>query len=248
MSNFQELSIADLPVPLAEALAWQPPGLGKRERTRRQLLLAAVQVFGARGVAAATIQEIAAVAGMTPGTVYNHFDTKDAIVAALAMWMAQLLNARILQSLDGVTDGAQRTVIGHRRHAWLARESPRWSLLLLEISASAPELMRYIAEFALADLRLGMAQQSFRVESEAAAMDLIFGLGAQVMQTMASGQGPADHDVATATMLLRGLGLPPRRAAEVARRPLPEFPPLEAPPRHPPVGSGAVAARMAAGG
>ncbi|MBK6614884.1 TetR/AcrR family transcriptional regulator [Ottowia sp.] len=242
MSNFQGLSIADLPAPLAEALAWQPPGLGKRERTRRQLLLAAVRVFGARGVAAATIQEIALVAGMTPGTVYNHFDTKDAIVAALAMWMAQALNDRILQSLDGVADGAQRTVIGHRRHAWLARESPRWSLLLLEVSASVPDVMHHIARFALADLRLGMAQQSFHVASEGAAMDLILGLGSQVMQTMAGGQAAAHHDVATATVLLRGLGMPGERAAEVACRPLPDFPPLGAPPRHPPVGSGAVAA------
>ena len=240
MDKFRGLSIADLPAPLGEALAWQSPGLGKRERTRSQLLLAAVQVFGAHGVAAATVQEIAVVAGMTAGTVYNHFKSKDTIVGALAMWMSQQLNARIVQSMDGVTDGAQRTVIGHRRHAWLARESPRWSLLLQEISLATPVVAQHIAGFALADLRLGIAQQSLRVESEAAAIDLVLGLGAQVMLTVASGRAPGDHDVASATMLLRGLGVPARRAAELARRPLPEFPPLAAPLRHPPVGSGAV--------
>ena len=59
MSSFEGLSIADLPMPLGQSLAAQADGLGKRERTRRQLLLAAVQVFSARGVAGATIQEIA---------------------------------------------------------------------------------------------------------------------------------------------------------------------------------------------
>lgn len=66
MSNFEGLSLAALPMPLGQALAAAPPGLGKRERTRRQLILAAVQVFSARGVAGATMQEIAQLAGVTP--------------------------------------------------------------------------------------------------------------------------------------------------------------------------------------
>ena len=45
MDNFSGLSIADLPSPLAEAIATVPPGLGKRQRTRRQLLLAAVRAL-----------------------------------------------------------------------------------------------------------------------------------------------------------------------------------------------------------
>ena len=54
-----------LPEPLARFLL---PGEGerpsKRERTRRQLLHATVEVIASRGVASTTIQEIARVAGM----------------------------------------------------------------------------------------------------------------------------------------------------------------------------------------
>ena len=74
--NFGNPSIPLLPDALAESV-WRPrPGLPKRERTRVQLVQAAIRVFTARGFAGATMQELAAVAGMTTGTVYNHFKTK----------------------------------------------------------------------------------------------------------------------------------------------------------------------------
>jgi AcrR family transcriptional regulator len=226
MINFEGLSIAALPAPLAAALGVAAPGLPKRERTRRLLLLAAVQVFSARGVAASTIQEIAEQAGMTTGTVYNHFETREAIVEALALWLADTLCRRIADSQSGITDGAQRMAIGSRRYIWLAQQSPAWALLLLDIAASAPALMGNVASYSLADLRMGLAQKTFKVVSEAAAMDLIMGTGVQAMRSVALGLAPADHDIASATTVLRGLGVGFDKAAEIASRPLPDFSPL----------------------
>ena len=225
MSNFEGLTLAALPMPLGQALAAQPPGLGKRERTRRQLILAAVQTFSARGVAGATMQEIAQLAGVTTGTVYNHFDTKEAISLALAVWLAETLCQRINDSQQGVARGAQRITIGQRRYAWLAKESPRWALLLLDIAAAVPELPERVAFYVRADLRMGIAQKDFRVPSEAAAMSLIMGTGMQTMRDIALGIAPPDHDIAMATVVLRGLGVPFEKSAEIARRPLP---PLDA--------------------
>ena len=223
MSSFEGLSIADLPMPLGQSLAAQADGLGKRERTRRQLLLAAVQVFSARGVAGATIQEIAQTAGMTTGTVYNHFDTKDAVVVALALWLAETLCERINDSQRGIARAAQRMAIGQRRYTWLARESPTWTLLLLDISAAVPTLSAHIATYSYQDLKLGIEQGDFRVPNEAAAMNMVMGVGALAMRDIALGTAPPDHDIAVATMVLRGLGVPFKEAADIARRPLPDF-------------------------
>ena len=44
-SHRLESSTVAFPTLLVRALQWRPAGLGKRERTRRQLLLAALQVF-----------------------------------------------------------------------------------------------------------------------------------------------------------------------------------------------------------
>jgi len=215
-----------LPAPLADALTRVLPGLPKRERTRAQLLLAAIQVLAARGVAAATMQEIAAVAGMTTGTVYNHFATREAVVREVGLWLAHTLCQRITDSQQRIPDGAERMAIGNRRYLWLAEQSPAWALLLLDVAAAAPEqLLREVQEYALADLRLGVQQGDFHIVDEAAAMDLINGTVMQAMRSIALGLAPADHATHVAITVLRGLGMPQRRADSVARRPLP---PLQA--------------------
>jgi TetR/AcrR family transcriptional regulator, acrAB operon repressor len=51
--------------------------------TRNQLLDAAQQVFGERGVSNTSLQEIACAAGVTRGAVYWHFENKTDLLAAL---------------------------------------------------------------------------------------------------------------------------------------------------------------------
>jgi len=217
-----------LPAPLADALALVLPGLPKRERTRAQLLLAAIQVFAVRGVGGATMQEIAAVAGMTTGTVYNHFATREEVVQQVAIWLAETLCQRITDSQQAIPEGAERMAIGNRRYLWLAEQSPAWALLMLDVAAAAPEqLLRKVHAYALADLRLGVKQGDFHIVNEPAAMDLINGTIMQAMRSIALGVVPADHATAVAVTVLRGLGMAHKRAETVAHRPLP---PLEGTP------------------
>jgi AcrR family transcriptional regulator len=53
-------------------------------RTRDRILGAATQAFGLEGYGAATIEGIAATAGVAPASVYNHFASKAGIAQALA--------------------------------------------------------------------------------------------------------------------------------------------------------------------
>jgi len=217
-------SMPPLPVPLARGLRGPEARPGKRERTRLQLVEAAIKVFSARGVAAATVQEIAAVAGMTTGTFYNHFGTRDELTQAVATALMHTLCDRITDSFAHVAEGAERMAIGQRRYLWLARESPPWALLLLDMLAVAPGLLEGIRSYMVADLRLGVRQKSFRVTSEDAAVDMIQGTTSMAIRRIALGLAREKHDVAVATMVLRGLGMSADAAAEVAKRPLP---PLE---------------------
>lgn len=214
-----------LPPPLAEAIAAVPEGLRKRERTRRQLLDAAMQVFSARGVAGATIQEIAAVAGMANGTVYNHFKTKEEVVQGVAYWLADTMCRRIDDSYGHIKEAAERMAIGNRFYIWLAEAAPAWALLLLDVAQVSPELQRELGKYPLADLRLGLKQKSFRVASEAAGLDLVIGAVGQAMRSVALGAAPANHGSAVAATVLRGLGMDFDEALAVARRPLPPFSP-----------------------
>lgn len=217
-----------LPAPLAAAFLSGTSGGPKKQRTRSQLLHAAVRVFVERGIDAATMQEVAQAAEVSNATLYNHFATKAALVEDLASTLAGTLCAAIDESYVHVTDGAERMAIGQRRYIELARESPAWTLLLLDVMVAAPGVLALIERYPLADLRIGVRQRKFRVPSEAAALDAITGICSNAMRRVALGGAPANHDIACASLVLRALGVSPEEAAAVAKRPLP---PLKTPER-----------------
>ena len=66
----------------------QPGKAGKRARTRAKLIEAAGEVIGKKGYERASLEEIAACAGMTRGAVYGNFKNKEELFLALvaAKW------------------------------------------------------------------------------------------------------------------------------------------------------------------
>lgn len=193
----------------------------KRERTRRQLLRAAIGVLHERGVAGFAAQEVAAAAGMANGTFYNYFPTREALLGALAEEFVESYCRHIDASYAHIEDAAERMAIGGRRYVLFAAESPDWARLMLGLMDGGAPLLQRIAPFALRDLRMGVRQKRFRISSERAAMDLIAGTGLQAMRSVLAGAAGRSHASSAATLVLRGLGMDYEEAAEVARRPLP---------------------------
>jgi AcrR family transcriptional regulator len=74
--------------------------LSRRERkkieTRQRLMEAALRLFREHGYDDATVEQIAGAADVAKGTFFNYFETKDAILPALAGWRFQQLEARLL--------------------------------------------------------------------------------------------------------------------------------------------------------
>lgn len=215
--------LASLPPVLAAAFAAATAGGGKRERTQGALVRAAVEVFGTRGVAGATIQEVAQVAGVTAATVYNHFASKEELLERVVVVLVESLCRAIAESQVQVADGAERIAIGQRRYVQLAQESPGWALLLLDIAATSPSLMKHIEPYPLADLRLASRQKRVKVANESIGLDVLQGVCLSAMRRVALGLAPARYDVAVATVVLRALGMGADEAGEIAKRPLPEL-------------------------
>jgi hypothetical protein len=103
----------------------------------------------------------------------------------------------------------------------LAVERPEWARLMLGLIDGGAPLLARIAPFALRDLRLGVRQKRFRIASERAAMDLIAGTGLMATRSVLAGAAGRSHAIASASTVLRGLGMDFAEAADVARRPLP---------------------------
>jgi AcrR family transcriptional regulator len=198
---------------------------GVRARTRALLLDAAVRVFARKGAGAAAIHEIAAEAGVANGTFYNYFRTRDELLEAASVRLAERFDAAIWASLAPIDDPAARIAIGCRRFVLHAMEEPTWAAALLRVWATSPVLKMRTAAGLLADLRAGRRGGRVRYASEPAVVDVVQGAVLSGMRTVLEGRGGAKHASEIAALILRGLGVEAAEADEIATRPLPPLAP-----------------------
>ena len=189
----------------------------KRERTRRLIIASAMSVFSTRGIAQSSLKEIAVHAGITVGTVYNHFKGRSDIAAAVSVRIIHDLEERALESRRALPSGAARMANGCHRYLAIAREAPKRALLILELAVSAPDLLKTIGSAVRADIRLGVRQKDFRIFGERAAVDLVHGFVMLGMRYIALGRMPSGYERTVVATILHGLGLPAKRALELAR-------------------------------
>lgn len=202
-----------LPRPRREAPVARPP---KRERTRRQIIEAAIEVMAEQGPSKAAVQEIAARAKVTTGTFYNHFTSKAEVVEAVAGWFSTTMLEGAQETRLAFHSGAELMVDGCRRYLRIARESPPTAMLILELATTSPRMLQAIGRFVLADVRLGVRQKEFTIFGEQAAVDLVHGYIMLAMRYIASRQPPSSYERSVIATILQGLGLPSQRALALA--------------------------------
>lgn len=103
----------------------------RSERSRSQILEAALALFSQQGYRATSIREIAERANVSTGNVYHHFRDKDAIFQALLeqYWSAiedpelpfnrALASGRFPDNLETIGEAARDMVVRFRRHVVL---------------------------------------------------------------------------------------------------------------------------------
>jgi AcrR family transcriptional regulator len=87
-----------------EPMATEPPSKSLRpartNATRQKLFDASMELIGERGAASVTVDEIAAAAGVSKGTVYYNFGSKSELIAQLLRHGVDILKARLLEAAD----------------------------------------------------------------------------------------------------------------------------------------------------
>jgi len=73
---------------------------GRTNATRQKLFDASMELIGERGAASVTVDEIAAAAGVSKGTVYYNFGSKSELIAQLLRHGVDILKARLLEAAD----------------------------------------------------------------------------------------------------------------------------------------------------
>jgi AcrR family transcriptional regulator len=82
------------------------------EATRRAVLTAARDLFGQKGYAQTSVDEIAAAARVTKGAVYHHFAGKEALFRAVYSQVEAEAQARTAQAVDPAASVIDQIVVG----------------------------------------------------------------------------------------------------------------------------------------
>jgi AcrR family transcriptional regulator len=112
----------------------------EREERKGQVLDAARQLMFEKGIAAATMQRIAALAGMSVGTIYLYFESKEEIFAALQEEGLDLLGGRISLAADSA--GTPEDRIRNIAEAYLAFSAENKKYFdIINYFLSSPDVM-----------------------------------------------------------------------------------------------------------
>jgi AcrR family transcriptional regulator len=112
-----------------------------RAERERQILDAAVAVFGARGYQAASMDVVAERVGVTKPVLYAHFGSKDGLLlACIARARAELLEVTTTAaaSADGPEEMLRRGTLAF--FEYLERREPAWTLLYSESTVAGEAL------------------------------------------------------------------------------------------------------------
>ena len=131
--------------------ATAPKG-GKRERTRAALVATTLEIVAEKGFSAASLDEIAARAGMTKGAIYSNFASKADLLLAAMMARGLVVEteapsgASVADHVRSMAEGLSQTLRRARKEQTLLAEFQIYALTDPELRAGLGEA--YAASFA----------------------------------------------------------------------------------------------------
>jgi AcrR family transcriptional regulator len=195
-------------------------GVERRARSRLDLVTAAFRVFAEKGIEVPVIDDFITASGLSRGTFYNHFKTKDAILKAVADELAREINERILPVLKPLTDPAERVCAALLSFIDIAAADPtRGWIMVRMIPLLGGPLNEQMRRGARNDIKAGIEQGRFHVESVHAAIDVGLGMATLVIRSILGKHMPANYSRLAVAMVLQSLGIEREEARRLAAKP-----------------------------
>lgn len=196
-------------------------GHKKRERTRRGLIDAAMRLFARKELGEIALLDVATEAEVASGTIYNYFRTRDEVVEAVGLALADEFSEAIMQRSAGIQSGARRLAIGIRMFIQHAMADPDWASAVIRVVHFDQAMRSKIANYVLADLRTGAEEGALAYSNEGIALDLVVSCTIGAMRSVVEGRHADNHDELVAEMALKALGATSTRARKLAQQELP---------------------------
>ena len=195
---------------------------------QKRLHSAALQLFSEKGVSEITVSDLAQVAGVARGTVYNNLVSIESLFADVASELSSEMIQRVVNSADPQLDPAQRIANGIRLYVRRAHEEPQWGRFLTRYALNTEALHDLWSGPPIQDMLSGLAHSRFSFDQATitSVMGLLAGATLSAILLVLDGRKTwREAGSETAELVLRAIGLPAQEAFNLARQELPVLAP-----------------------
>lgn len=196
----------------------------RKRRNREALLAAGHQVMASKGIDAATMAEIAELADVGAGTVYNYFASKDDLAMSVMERVMDLLAQRIEAVTNTFEDPGQVYAFGIRNVMKAATTDHRWRWLLRRSEVIADAMYIVMGPYAIRDIRNAVAAGRYRTDNPELAWRMATHAIVGFSLAVCDQKIYIDKMNDAVINLLGMVGVSPEEAREIALRPCPELP------------------------
>jgi AcrR family transcriptional regulator len=199
-------------------------GRQRRARTRASILAAALEVFDAKGIGRATVEDVREQAGLARGSFYNYFQTYEQMLKELAAEIARQLNAEQSERFEDLPNLAER-LWSNVRYSILRVSSDRsCAEVLVRVTPLVGSLTDHMRAHAERDMQLSSKSGAIKVPSTNVALDLGYGLTTMMLRRALDTKTSKKDIEAAGLMLLRAYGVEEDEARRIAHSRAPTMP------------------------
>lgn len=188
----------------------------KKERTRSVLIDGAISAVAMHGIQGASIKEIATLAGVSNGTYYNYFKSRDEILRLAASSVAKEITDEIANQVASIPEGLGRVIVSTKLFIERATTASEWGALIVDVVHQLADTRPNMAEHLHEDVALAIEQGDLPTLPNSFAAQQMACLIALAIETLIQNQSESDVEVIrqTCVSVLLILGLPPVKATK----------------------------------
>lgn len=208
----------------------QVPETAALNPRKARIYKAAMQLFSEHGDPEANVSELATIAGVARGTIYNNIGDLGTLFADVSGHVIAEMGARLALALDGVAEPERRLAMAIRVFIRRSHEEPYWGKFMMRYALSNPSFEALLIGLPLHDVVHGLegGRYTFRPEQLASVLAMVGGTVLSAMRMVQEGHKTwRDAGSDAAELVLRAMGLTATEAQAIAAAELPMLPALE---------------------
>ena len=186
-------------------------GREKRARTRAQIVEAGATLLAERPFEALTVDVVVEAAGVAKGTFYYHFQSMEALAAAVGEKLGESFDELLAPARLGLQDPVARLSFAFTQFLEKAIADPDWARLVVQSAQAPTEFARRVRAHLKTDLSEARAQGCLTVQDVELAADIVVGIWLQVTRGTLHRRAAPDLIGQALDAVLRALGASPAR-------------------------------------